>query len=70
MKQNAGTIDRLIRIIIGLALLAFAYLNWATATPMIAWIAAIAGAVMLFTGLSGWCALYTIFGIKTCKTKE
>ncbi len=70
MKQNAGTIDRFIRIIIGLGLLAFAYMSWTTATPMIAWIIAIVGAVILFTGLSGWCAFYTIFGIKTCKTKE
>jgi len=70
MKQNAGTIDRIIRVLIGLALLAYAWMNWGDASAMITWIAGIAGAVMLFTGLSGWCALYTVFGIKTCKTKE
>ncbi len=70
MKQNAGTIDRIIRIIIGAALLYYAWMSWGDAGSTLAWIAAIAGAVAVFTGLSGWCALYTIFGIKTCKTKE
>jgi hypothetical protein len=70
MKQNAGTFDRIVRVIIGLALLAYAWMTWGDAGAMLAWIAGIAGAVMLFTGLSGWCALYAIFGIKTCKTDD
>ncbi len=70
MKQNAGNIDRIIRVVIGLVLLAFAWTSWGDTGSAMTWIAAIAGIVALFTGVIGWCALYTIFGINTCKNKE
>ena len=62
MKCNEGTIDRTLRVIVGLALIGMA----ATGTVGIwGWI----GVVPLLTGAIGFCPAYAIFGIKTCSTK-
>lgn len=60
MKKNVGGIDRILRIVIGLILVAWAALG---AGPVWAWI----GIVPLATGAIGWCPAYLPFGIKTCK---
>lgn len=60
MKSNSGGIDRIVRILVGLALLA-----WALAFHGPVW--AYIGIVPLATGLIGWCPAYKIFGINTCK---
>lgn len=64
-KTNTGTIDRVIRIIIGAALILGYFLNPGGAYSWLYWI----GIIPLATGLIGWCALYQVFGINTCKTK-
>ncbi|WP_124949245.1 YgaP family membrane protein [Sulfuriferula thiophila] len=62
MNHNVGGIDRVIRIVAGVVLIALA----ATGTIGIwGWI----GVVPLATGLIGWCPAYLPFGIKTCKTR-
>lgn len=62
MKTNEGTIDRALRIIAGLVLIALA----ATGTVGLwGWI----GIVPLATGLIGWCPAYTLLGINTCPMK-
>lgn len=62
MKANVGRIDRVLRIVAGLALIAWVLL---ANGPAWAWI----GVVPLATGLVSFCGLYTILGINTCKTK-
>ncbi len=61
MTRNEGTIDRALRIIVGLVLLYFAatgrYTPWS-------WI----GVVPLLTGVVGFCPLYRVLGMSTCKT--
>ncbi len=59
MKTNEGTVDRVLRIVAGLALIGLA----ATGTVG-AW--GYLGVVPLLTGAIGWCPLYTVLGIKTC----
>lgn len=63
MKINVGGIDRSLRIIVGLALIA-----WATVGhgPVWAWI----GVVPLVTGLFKFCPFYTLLGLNTCPTKK
>ncbi len=62
MKTNEGTIDRALRVIAGLVLIALA----ATGTVGVwGWI----GIVPLATGLIGWCPAYTLLGINTCPMK-
>ena len=63
MTKNVGGIDRILRIAIGLALIAAA----ATGTLGL-W--AYVGVVPLLTGLMGWCPAYTLFGIKNCPTQK
>ena len=61
MMKNVGGVDRLLRVVVGLALIA------ATVTgllPVWGWI----GVVPLATGVAGWCPAYLPFGVKTCKT--
>jgi hypothetical protein len=60
MKTNSGSIDRVVRILAGLGLLAWAF---ALNGPVWAYI----GVAPLVTGLIGWCPAYTILGINTCK---
>ncbi|UCG78603.1 MAG: DUF2892 domain-containing protein [Nitrospirota bacterium] len=60
MKKNIGKIERVIRIVGGLAIMSLAF--WGPATP---W--AYLGVVPLATGLVGWCPPYAALGISTCK---
>ncbi|MGG7644130.1 YgaP family membrane protein [Rhodovulum sp. YNF3179] len=62
-QKNVGTIDRALRILVGLALLAGFFLN---AEASYRWLYLI-GIVPLATGLMSSCPLYSIFGIRTCK---
>ena len=62
MKQNVGTIDRVLRIVVGLALIAAAVGLFGAAYQTVwGWI----GFIPLATGLVGWCPLYTVLGVKT-----
>ncbi|MGB7317941.1 MAG: DUF2892 domain-containing protein [Planktotalea sp.] len=65
MTKNVGSIDRILRIVIGLALLAGFFLN---SDGSYRWLYLI-GIVPLATGLMSSCPLYSIFGIKTCKSR-
>lgn len=69
MTSNIGNIDRVIRIILGIVLLAAPFVTgWAIFTSSIAMIiAVIAGVIMLATSGMRFCPLYRIFGIRTCK---
>ncbi|HAE26019.1 MULTISPECIES: YgaP family membrane protein [Hyphomonas] len=59
-KTNEGTIDRVLRVIVGLALIAIVFVG--PQTPW-GWI----GLVPLLTGLVGTCPVYSVLGIRTCK---
>ncbi len=63
MTKNEGNIDRILRIVVGLVLLALVFVG--PQTPL-GWI----GIVPLATGLIGWCPLYSIFGLSTCPMKK
>ena len=60
MKRNLGTLDRTLRIVIGVALIA------AVATGQIGWGGGL-GIIPLATALIGNCALYSLLGINTCR---
>ncbi len=63
MTQNIGGIERIIRILAGLFLVALA----ATGTVGFwGWL----GLVPLATGLMGWCPPYSLLGINTCKNRN
>ena len=59
MKANVGGVDKWVRIVAGLALIAWAL----TGGPVWAWI----GVVPLATGLFNYCPLYKLIGFSTCR---
>ncbi len=63
MTSNAGGIDRILRIAIGLVLIALA------ATGTVGWWGWL-GIVPLATGAIGWCPPYALFGFSTCALKN
>jgi hypothetical protein len=63
MKSNVGGLDRLLRIGIGLALIALA------ASGTVGWWGWL-GLVPLVTGVLGWCPPYALFGFSTCKVRN
>lgn len=65
-KHNVGTVDRMVRIVLGLALLAGFALNTDAAYR---WLYLI-GIIPLLTGLFGTCGIYSLFGINTCRMKS
>lgn len=60
MPRNEGTIDRALRIIVGIVLLYLAFTGQYTPWT---WL----GVVPLLTGLVGFCPLYRLLGMNTCK---
>jgi hypothetical protein len=64
MNMNVGTADRIIRVIVGLMLIALAI--WSNISY--AWLG-YAGIIPLITGLFGTCPVYSMLGISTCPIK-
>ena len=62
MTQNVGGIDRMLRIVAGLALIVLAATG--TIGPW-GWL----GVIVLATGLVGICMPYNLFGFSTCAIK-
>ena len=63
MKLNVGGIDRILRIVLGLVLIALA----ATGTVGV-W--GYIGVVPLLTGAVGFCPVYPLIGLNTCPMKK
>lgn len=65
LKNNVGKIDRIIRIIIGLAMLSLVFLVegkerfWG-----------LLGLIPLLTGIMGLCPFYALIGFKTCPLQD
>ena len=63
MANNVGTFDRIARVLIGIALIAFAlgYITSGTSWNWVGWI----GVVPILTALFGTCPAYSLFGLST-----
>lgn len=61
MNKNVGSLDRMLRIAVGLGLISLVFVG--PQTPW-GWI----GVVPLLTALVGYCPAYSLFGLRTCKT--
>jgi hypothetical protein len=67
LKNNVGGIDKILRIVVGLGLLVWFFVDNGTGF----WhYAKLIGVVPLLTGLLGTCPLYTILGLSTCPMKK
>ena len=69
MSANVGTIDRVLRIIVGIVLLLMTpQIGGMLGYPLnISTIWGWIGAIPLLTGLFGYCPAYSILGVSTCK---
>jgi len=63
VARNEGTEDRVVRVMLGLGLLALTVVG-----PHTPW--GFVGLVPLATGLAGYCPLYSVFGITTCPSRR
>lgn len=59
MKKNIGKIDKTLRIVLGLAIIAYGIIEQTYL--------GVIGLVPLFTGVISWCPLYCPFKISSCK---
>ena len=68
--KNVGSVDRAIRLIVGLCLAALPFVtpwlaswgNWRFVVPVI-------GIVMIVTAVTRFCPAYTLLGLNTCKLR-
>ncbi len=63
MKVNVGGIDRILRIVLGIVLIALAAMGTIGAWGYI-------GLLPLATGLFRWCPAYTPFGFSSCPNRN
>ena len=63
MFKNEGKVDRVLRVIVGAAVISLVFVG-----PQTAW--GWVGLVPLVTGLVGFCPLYAVLGINTCSIRQ
>lgn len=63
MTKNIHTIERAVRVIVGLVIVSLVFIG-----PQSAW--GWLGLIPIATGLIGWCPPYAMLGISTCKTPQ
>lgn len=63
MTRNVGMLDRALRAILGLGLIAIVFIG--PQTPW-GWL----GLVLLATALIGWCPPYALLGLSTCSARK
>lgn len=66
MTKNMGSIDKGIRLFVAVMLVALYFSGTVTGTLGI--LALVVAGIFTFTSMLGFCPLYTVIGIKTCKT--
>ncbi|MBN8873133.1 MAG: DUF2892 domain-containing protein [Rhodospirillales bacterium] len=63
MTRNVGSVDRVLRVIVGLVLIALVFVG--PETPW-GWI----GLIPLGSALIGFCPLYSLLGVNTCRRTQ
>ena len=65
MKMNESPVDRIIRVIVGVTLIALGLLGVVSGVWM--WVAYVLSAILLVTGIVGFCPLYSLFKFSTTR---
>lgn len=63
MEKNVGSTDKVVRIVVGLAILSLLFVLEGPNR----WLGLI-GLAPILTAVVGWCPAYSLFGMSTCKT--
>ncbi len=66
MKANVGGMDRVIRAILGIVLLAVGIFAVAGTWQ---WVSIVVGAILVLTSLVSFCPLYAVLKLNTCKSE-
>ncbi len=67
MKKNEGKLDRIIRVLLALLVVVLYFTNVISGTAGI--VLLVLAGILLVTAISGFCGIYSLFGISTCKTR-
>ncbi|MET1258239.1 DUF2892 domain-containing protein [Flagellimonas sp. DF-77] len=67
MKKNMGGLDRIVRLIIVVAIAVLYYFEVVTGT--LAYVLLALSGIFFLTSLVSFCPLYALVGLNTCKTK-
>ena len=65
MKLNVGSADRVVRLVVGVVLIGLLLTGTLQIGTLFGIVAAVAAAVMIFTGTVSFCPAYSVVGIKT-----
>ncbi len=69
MERNESTLDRIVRAVVGSALIALAVWGFDLASgSLLGILLAALGGILLFTAVTGFCVLYKLFGVSTCRS--
>lgn len=63
LKRNLHDVERLVRVLVGIALLTLVFVG-----PQSLW--GLVGIVLIVTGVLGYCWMYRLFGISTCRGSD
>lgn len=65
MHTNESALDRVVRVVVAVAaVVAAAVVGFGS---VLAWVLLAVAAIMLITAITGFCPLYRLVGISTCK---
>jgi len=67
MKKNMGGTDRILRF--GIALLVICLYYFKVVEGTLAYVLLAFSGIFILTGFVGFCPLYTVFGVNSCKKK-
>ena len=72
MTANVGSLDRVVRFVLGLLLLLAVFMPafGMAAHPLLQWALGLVGVVLIATALMRFCPLYRLFGLSTCKVSR
>lgn len=70
MKVNVGNVERVIRVVLGIVLIALAYFGTLGPWMYTGLVLLVVGLVALVTGLVRWCPAWALFGVNTCSPKK
>jgi hypothetical protein len=63
MKRNIGSIERVIRVVVGIVMIGLSITGF---LDFWGWL----GILVLASGLVGWCWAYQLLGVSTCKVQK
>ena len=70
MKKNVGNTDRIIRLTGAVLVAVLLFTGVVNIASTLGIILAIGGVIFAFTGLTSWCAIYSLVGLSTCPVES